>query len=226
MTAVGGAEASRGLSMDAVVLAGGRGSRLGGVDKAGIVLNGERLVDRAVAAARANGAECVVIVGPGSAQTRNSILVREDPPLPGPLAALAAALPEVQAESLLLLSCDLVLPSEVCRMLAAHSIPAEFDGVVLRDRDQRPQWLAGVYRVAALRAEFARLGASIDHAPLRTVLSELLLQWIDAPAHVTADIDEAPDLDRARSALERVSTGSDSDSSAASTAHEDKDAHG
>ena len=226
MTAVGGAEASRGLSMDAVVLAGGRGSRLGGVDKAGIVLNGERLVDRAVAAARANGAECVVIVGPGSAQTRNSILVREDPPLTGPLAALAAALPEVQAESLLLLSCDLVLPSEVCRMLAAHSIPAEFDGVVLRDRDQRPQWLAGVYRVAALRAEFARLGASIDHAPLRAVLSELQLQWIDAPAHVTADIDEAPDLDRARSALERVSTGSDSDSSAASTAHEDKDAHG
>mgnify|MGYP006354358887 FL=1 len=226
MTAVGGAEASRGLSMDAVVLAGGRGSRLGGVDKAGIVLNGERLVDRAVAAARANGAECVVIVGPGSAQTRNSILVREDPPLTGPLAALAAALPEVQAESLLLLSCDLVLPSEVCRMLAAHSIPAEFDGVVLRDRDQRPQWLAGVYRVAALRAEFARLGASIDHAPLRTVLSELQLQWIDAPAHVTADIDEAADLDRARSALERVSTGSDSDSSAASTAHEDKDAHG
>ena len=68
MTAVGGAEASRGLSMDAVVLAGGRGSRLGGVDKAGIVLNGERLVDRAVAAARANGAERVVIVGPGSAR--------------------------------------------------------------------------------------------------------------------------------------------------------------
>ena len=226
MTAVGGAEASRGLSMDAVVLAGGRGSRLGGVDKAGIVLNGERLVDRAVAAARANGAECVVIVGPGSAQTRNSILVREDPPLTGPLAALAAALPEVQAESLLLLSCDLVLPSEVCRMLAAHSIPAEFDGVVLRDRDQRPQWLAGVYRVAALRAEFARLGASIDHAPLRAVLSELQLQWIDAPAHVTADIDEAADLERARAAVERDSTGSDSDSRAASAAHEDKDAHG
>ena len=213
---------------DAVVLAGGRGTRLGGVDKAAILLNGERMVDRVVAAARDIGAIRVVVVGPETAQSHDTILVREDPPFTGPLAALGAALPEVQAETLLLLSCDLVRPHEVCRILATQPISDGFDGVVLRDLDLRPQWLAGVYRVAALRAGAARLGTSLDHASLRALLGDLRLEWLDAPPRVTADIDENDDLERARSALERGSTALESVSAPGpvSARHENEDSHG
>ncbi|MEU4744233.1 NTP transferase domain-containing protein, partial [Actinosynnema sp. NPDC023658] len=51
-----------GPSWAAVVLAGGRGSRLGGVDKASLVVDGRTLLDHvldAVAAARQ-----VIVVGP------------------------------------------------------------------------------------------------------------------------------------------------------------------
>lgn len=212
----------RAAECDAVVLAGGRGTRLGGVNKAAILLNGERLVDRVVAAARQSGATRIMVVGPDTAQSHNTILVREDPPFTGPLAALVAALPEVQAETLLLLSCDLVRPREVCHALATQPISDGFDGIVLRDVDLRPQWLAAVYRVAALREGVARLGASIDDAPLRALLSDLRLEWLDAPPRVTADIDENVDLEQARSALERGSAAFASKSAS----HENEDSHG
>ena len=50
------------ISFDAIVLAGGQGSRLGGVDKAELKVGGVRLLDRALTACR--GASTTVVVGP------------------------------------------------------------------------------------------------------------------------------------------------------------------
>ncbi|QIK62494.1 NTP transferase domain-containing protein [Leucobacter viscericola] len=209
------------LAFDAVVLAGGRGSRLGGVDKATLTLGGERLVDRAVAAVRAAGAEHVVVVGPDHAGGDGVIVVREDPPFAGPLAALAAALPALHSEWVLLLSCDLVRPDRVCEALVGTTAPVilrelanrrispeetdtglqstgSFDGCALRDSEGRPQWLAGLYRVTSLRTGAQRLGTDLENAPLRRLLGTLDLHWIDALPEVTADIDNPDDLERAR----------------------------
>ncbi|QIM16975.1 NTP transferase domain-containing protein [Leucobacter insecticola] len=200
----------------AVVLAGGRGSRLGGIDKAAVTLQGSRLVDRAVDAARAAGAAQLIVVGPEHAGGEGVAVVREDPPFTGPLAALAAALPLVRHEWLLLLSCDLVYPDRVCtvilrefasrRILAEETAPelkdqttATSDGLVLRDTEGHAQWLAGLYRVSALRAAAQRLGANIENAPLRKLLGELDLVWIDVEPETTADIDDREDLSRAQS---------------------------
>lgn len=51
------------IRFDAIILAGGRGSRLGGVDKGALPVGGRALLDRVLDAARA--AERVVVVGDG-----------------------------------------------------------------------------------------------------------------------------------------------------------------
>lgn len=192
------------LTLDAVVLAGGRGSRLGGIDKAAIRLNGERLVDRAVGAARAAGAAQTVVVGPDHAAAAEVTVVREDPPFTGPLAALAAALPLLRSEWVLVLSCDLVRPHRVCDVLMAALSGSDesrsLDGFALRDSEGRAQWLSGLYRLSELRSAAQRIGSGVENAPMRRLLGDLELRWIDAPFEVTADIDNPEDLDRAGSA--------------------------
>ena len=187
-------------SLDAVVLAGGRARRLGGVEKADVELGGVRLVDRVAAAARAVGAERVVVVGPDRAASAGAVLVREDPPFSGPLAAVATALPSVDAEWTLLLSCDLVHPQLVCRRLerARRGAGPDAVGFVLRDGDGRAQWLSGVHRTSVLRARIAALGGDVVDRPLKRVFPEKGLRFVDAPTWETADIDSAEDLDAAQ----------------------------
>lgn len=200
----------------AIVLAGGRGSRLGGADKAALELDGARLVDRAVAAARACGADPVVVVGPSSAAPPGTIAAREDPPFSGPLAALAAglaALPEPQPFSeatradprhdqwTLLLACDLVEPARVCETLVAalgEAAGTAYDGFLLDDPEGRRQWLAGAYRTAALRAGIAAAGPRLADLPLKLAFAGARLHRIAVPSEITADIDAPEDLERAR----------------------------
>ena len=186
-----------GAGLEAIVLAGGRGARLGG-DKATVRLGGERLVDRAVTGARAAGAGAVVVVGPPAAVPTGCRAAREDPPFGGPLAALAAGLPLLDAEgSVLLLSCDLEDPAGAAARLAAESLGPDEDAVVLRDPAGRAQWLAGRYGTVALARAVARCGEPAGR-PLRAALAALRVRYLDVPAELAADIDTPDDLARAR----------------------------
>ena len=195
---------------DAIVLAGGRGSRLGGVDKAGLEVAGARLVDRAVLAARAGGARRVIVSGPAHAGALADRTVREEPPFSGPLAALAAGLPETAAPWLLLLACDLVHPSvtvgrlkTVLRDLAATESSASSDGAVLVDSSGHPQWLSACVRASSLRSAVASVldaGGSLADRPVRSVLGRLALRRIPAEDALVADIDTPEQLADARSA--------------------------
>ncbi|WP_336659164.1 DUF6457 domain-containing protein [Leucobacter sp. USHLN153] len=215
-------------ALHAIVLAGGRGSRLGGVDKAEIRLGdgfgagaGERLVDRVVAGARSGGAQQVVVVGADRALPEGCIAVREDPPYSGPLAALAAALPllpapasasEIRAASggsdeVLLLSCDLVEPAAVVAALSAAPSAASTaaslttepaDAVVLVDPGGREQWLAGRYRLAALREGIAALQGETANGSLRSAFRGMAIRRVSVERGIVADIDTPEDLERAR----------------------------
>ena len=77
-------------SFDAVVLAGGSGRRLGGVDKAALEVAGATLLDRVLLASA--GAGRTVVVGPPRRTVRDVIWTLEDPPAGGPLAGLEAGL--------------------------------------------------------------------------------------------------------------------------------------
>nr|WP_246223589.1 NTP transferase domain-containing protein [Pseudarthrobacter psychrotolerans] len=84
------------LDFDAVILAGGRSSRLGGVPKQSLTYDGDSLLRRSAAAA--GGARAAVVVGPEAGEVlarevpAGFLRCREEPPFGGPAAAIAAGL--------------------------------------------------------------------------------------------------------------------------------------
>ncbi|MGK0722552.1 NTP transferase domain-containing protein [Leucobacter sp. W1478] len=187
------------LAPDAIILAGGRGSRLGGVDKAELVVRGERLVDRVVAAAREAGVGQIIVVSPERSGLDGCTLVTESPRFGGPLVALSAGVHPTTAGSVLLLSCDLVNPAEVVeRLLAEEWPPAGAQAIVLRDPNGREQWLAGRYETNALRAGIcaAEEAGELVGRPLRHAFRAITVRCVDAPADVVADIDTPEDFAR------------------------------
>ncbi len=188
-------------SFDAIVLAGGRGSRLGGADKAAIELAGRRLIDRVVTAAREAGAHRTIVVGPDHAGSLADRVIRENPPFSGPLQALGAGLEEVASPLVMLLACDLVHPAEVVQQIGAP-LAAGTDGRVLVDEHGQLQWLASCLRTDALRDaihEFTASGSTLENLPLKAVLARLNLERFDARVGTTLDIDTPEQLARARS---------------------------
>lgn len=206
---------------DAIVLAGGRGRRLGDLDKAAIELDSRRLVDRVIGATRDAGAVRVIAAGPAHAGLLADVVVREDPPFSGPLAALAAALPEARSPWVMVLACDLVHPGSVVQQLLEAlpqaGVAGSECGVILIDEDGYRQWLAGCYRTSSLQNALAstintRSAAKprltndysetpFAHLPLRAVLGALELREVDASPRSTADIDTPEHLVRARAEI-------------------------
>ena len=167
---------------DAVVLAGGRGSRLGGTDKPGLIVGGQTLLGSVVAAVTSAGAARIVVVGPerpdvpgtGAQDGGRLRYAREDPPGRGPVAALRCGLAGVSAPAVLLAAADLpfLRPPHIARLLAALAAPATAGAVAL-DAAGRPQWLVSAWPAAGLRGALDRYpGSSLRGllAPLDPVL--------------------------------------------------------
>ena len=98
---------------DAIVLAGGRARRAGGENLA-LRRGGRSVLDLAVLAV--SDAATVVVVGPVVAVPKvpgQLVWRREDPPYGGPVAAIAAALPELRCERVVVLAGD--VPAAVPR---------------------------------------------------------------------------------------------------------------
>jgi molybdopterin-guanine dinucleotide biosynthesis protein A len=136
---------------DAVVLAGGRGSRLGGVSKADLVVGGVRLLDRVLGAV-ADAATTVVV---GRVAVPQGVLVTlEDPPGTGPAAGIVAGLDAVErpAEWTAVLACDLPDAAGAVAALRAAASGGEGDAFAIRNREGGPEWLLGLYKTASLRA--------------------------------------------------------------------------
>lgn len=180
----------------AIVLAGGRGSRLGGVDKASIEIDGIPLIDHVYAAVR----DCapIITVGPASTARAGVQVVREEPPFGGPVAAIAAgiaALDDTDAAETWILACDLPLAPLLVERLGRVPLPPNADAVIAVDSDGREQWLAGRYRLASLRTALARfpdpsgssVRALVEPLVLRTVLDDAgardLDTWADIEEH-------------------------------------------
>lgn len=193
-------------SFDAIVLAGGRGSRLGGIDKATLELAGERLVDRVVRASRIAGAARIIVVGPESAGTGADVVLRERPEFAGPLAGIAAGITAVTAPWVWVLACDLEYPERVCTVLGKDHLlaategrsAAESDGTLLIDGTGRPQWLAANYRSAALAEACDNIGDEVVDAPVRRALQGMHLRELHVPTALAADIDTPESLENAR----------------------------
>ncbi len=115
-----------------IILAGGRGGRLGGADKPGLIVGRSTLAASVVTAAIGAGARRVVVVGPPrpDLQPLSALLpcglavVQENPPAAGPVPALRCGLRVVREPWVALLAADLpFLRAEHLRLLVTAAAP-------------------------------------------------------------------------------------------------------
>ncbi len=157
----------------AVILAGGGGRRLGGVDKPELLVSGVRLLDRALAAVSDVAAHCIVVVGPHRDQpSRNPARHRETRRAPGRPPPWPRAWPSwgryrtTGRWRCWPRTCRPSPPTPLHRLEAAL---ADGTGAVLADAAGRRQYLIGVFRAGPLIAAAAgqdwvgqRLGRMLD----------------------------------------------------------------
>ncbi len=181
------------IAYDALVLAGGAARRLGGADKPGLRVGESTLLVHVLAACPDAGA--TVVVGPVRDTAGRTVRwAREEPPGGGPVAAVAAGLPYVQAPVAVLLAADLPFLDRptVRRLVEALATPGP-DAAVLVDADGREQPLAAAYRTEALRAALAdllaRSGGRPDGLPLRRLVAGLRTARLPDPGGAAYDCD-------------------------------------
>ncbi len=187
------------MEFDAIVLAGGRSSRLGGIPKATLVYHGETLLRRAVQATAHAGARRTVVVGPTMPWlAAEALFAREDPHFSGPAAGIAAGLAalagdgQAPARWTLVLACDMPFASSaIGALLGAFELLGDVDGVVADAGDGHRQHLAGFYDTDVLTEVAAGLDASgtLINASVRALLANLELVAVPVPEGSTDDVD-------------------------------------
>ncbi|GMA34272.1 molybdenum cofactor guanylyltransferase [Demequina litorisediminis] len=185
------------MNVDALVLAGGRATRLDGADKGALMVGGATLLERTLDAA--SGARTTVVVGPPEGVPAEVLTAREVPHHGGPVAAIAAgmaALPTPAADAVLVLACDMPYVADAVPVLleAWHG-----DGAWAVDADGRTQPLLAVYDGATLRAAIASVG-EVGGASMRRLTEGLAM--VEVPvARAAADADTWEDVERLRKEL-------------------------
>jgi molybdopterin-guanine dinucleotide biosynthesis protein A len=185
---------------DAVVLAGGAGQRLGGADKAAVTVGGATLLQRALDAVAE--AERIVAVGPQRPTDARVRWTREDPPLGGPAAAVAAGLSLVRAGVTVVLAVDMPFAaSAVPRLLAG--LPADADGAILVDAADHRQPLLAAYRTEALRLA-VDAHRPVNGLAMRRLVAHLDLRPVAAVGPEAADCDTAEQVQDAEMEAHRA----------------------
>jgi molybdopterin-guanine dinucleotide biosynthesis protein A len=196
------------MLLDAIVLAGGKSSRLSGTPKSALLWRGSTLLQNTLNAVLDAGVRRVVVVGPGSAGSvgtaTNVLFAREDPPFGGPAAAVAAGLDaldvpgaesDAEPDAVLVLACDMPGVSGALAALV-EALPvlvgaAGRHGAIMLDPAGMRQPLAAVYGRSALADAIGGLRASntLDGASMRSLISSLdLLELADTDGS-THDVD-------------------------------------
>jgi len=196
----------------AIVLAGGAGSRLGGVGKPAVPVGGIPMIDRVLAAV--GPSERTVVVGPadivGSVTVRT---VQESPAFGGPVAALGAvfdALGDELADVVAIVAADLpLLTTAAVRELIDTVCHGRVDGATYADAGGHRQWLCGAWRTAAVAERLAAIGevrgGDLAGAALRDLFGPLAVAEVghdgDPPPWFDCDTDD--DIRRAEEWLTR-----------------------
>ena len=185
----------------AVILAGGRATRLGGADKPGLEIAGQTLLATVVTACQGAGADRIVVVGPEHRRLP-VCFVREEPAGAGPVAALRRGLAELAGpdagDQVAVLAADLpfLRAGQLRRLRAAAD---SHGGAVLADDEGYPQWLTGCWPRRRLTDAAGRYGGSSLRG-LMTPLAPAYLRIEPAAGEPPPwlDCDTPADLARAR----------------------------
>ena len=194
----------------AAILAGGRGRRLGEVDKASLLIENKSILARQLEVLTPLFSR-VLLVGNREAPPPPGVVPVTDrvPPGAGPLAGLEAAL-------------NALVPQERAVVCVAADMPFLQSGALRLLRDEAPLTAAVVPRVAGhpepLFARYPRtaLGAvtralAENRLKMAALLTELEISWleestlrvVDPDLRALENINEPADLERARAHLQR-----------------------
>lgn len=176
---------------DAIVLAGGEGKRLGGVDKALLTVGPSTMLERVIDAV--SGAQTIVCVGPPRPTPVPVKWTRESPPGGGPAPALAAGLEQVGAPLVVVLAVDVPL---VSREIVGRLVAACRGAVLLSDGEGIRQPLIGAYVTDLLREHLERF-PDLHGMSINRVIEGMNAASIDEPA-AARDCDTWLDLDAIR----------------------------
>lgn len=187
-------------AVDLLVLAGGRAERLGGADKAALVVGGRSLLDR-VLDVELGGR--VVVVG-DTPVPDGVVRTVEDPPGGGPVAGIAAGLLALDALAAphppaWVAICAVDQPGAAAALAALRTeLPrvGEFvEALCHVDDTGHLQWLLAIYRRHALDAALERVGEA-RHTSVRAVVADLHWREVDAGREHLGDVDTWDDLRR------------------------------
>jgi molybdopterin-guanine dinucleotide biosynthesis protein A len=190
-----------------IVLAGGAGRRLGGVNKALLPLGGRRAIDWLLDALRPLGDEIVVVNNDGSlAGLPGTRLVQDEALDVGALMGLYSGLRAVRTPLAIATACD--MPFVSTDVLGALLALAPDHDAVVPVLDDQPEPLHAVYRTtclpaieAALAAGKRRLVAFFPDVCVRLVPEGDLRVW-DPTLRSFLNVNRPEDLIRARSLFE------------------------
>ena len=177
------------MDFDAVVLAGGRSSRLGGHAKSRLIFEGTSLLQRTLDAVQ--DARQIIIVGDAAAAvvSPTTIVVRETPLFGGPAAGLAAGLDAATgtpADWVMVMACDMPFAARAVPILSANIAN---DGVLAVDDNGHQQHLLACYRRAALVSAVAAHSGATSGMSMKTLISSLTTTVVPVPSGSSTDVD-------------------------------------
>lgn len=213
------------MLIDAIILTGGRSSRLDSVPKSEFVVEDDTLLGRTLDAASV--ARRIVVVGhePSAALPDGVMLVREEPPFSGPLAAVAAGVVALRSaqdapvvteapdapgarssdsgtlasDAIMVFACDMPhIARAVASLTQALEESPEADGSIAVDAENRRQPLAALYRTRALVAALeSAAGTAPTAAPGDPLAGLPMYRLLDQLSLVDVDVphDATADVD-------------------------------
>lgn len=168
--------------VSAIILAGGRGSRMGYVDKGLVELDGKRLIEHVIDRIRDYVNELIISCNRNldEYQRYGAVVPDREPGFPGPLMGILSASTQVSTSLCLVVPCDMPgLPEDLCRRLVAGL--GSHDACVVHD-GHRLQPL-----VALIRRQV--IGSIDDYLSSG---NSSVKGWLDRIGTVTLDFSDQP----------------------------------
>ena len=191
------------MKIAVVILAGGRGTRIGG-HKPSRVLGGTRLLDRAIAYASSLANLCAVAVRePGQAESVEIPVIQDDAEIEGPLGGVVSALRFARdegASAALSIPADMpFLPSDLADRLI-EALPRTGAAIACSRGHQHP--VCGLWRTEALEAvrEYLATGRRSLKA-FAELIGYVPVEWAADPIDPFFNINSEQDLAEARHLL-------------------------
>lgn len=197
--------------IDALVLAGGRSSRLDSTPKARLSYHEHTLLENTVAAV--SSLRSTVVVGDATGQTLSAevLVTREEPAFGGPAAAIGAgvdcllAAHPLPSDVTVVLACDLpnvaaALPLLLRRLRSTEARDGDTagDGLIAVDSAHRLQPLLAAYRTQSLfdAVTLQREAGTLDGLSVFQLIRSLTLSELTIPDEAAGDVDTWADAAR------------------------------